>query len=112
MEYTQKDVDRFAEKVNIPDDTLDKGLCWIWVGAQHGEGRGYGKFHLDGRTMSAHRASYLLFNGPIKPGMVIDHTCVNERCVSPHHLEQCTQAVNIKLTVTRGTHASCRRKAA
>lgn len=105
--YTDADALRFLDKVEAPAD-LDTTPCWHWRGAKHGQGRGYGKVRLHGKLMSAHRASYLLFNGKIEAGMVINHLCVNEQCVNPHHLVQCTQSDNVRYSVICGTHNSCK----
>jgi hypothetical protein len=111
IEFTQSDYDRFASKVILPEDVEDVEACWIWNGAKHGEGRGYGKFHLMGKTMSAHRASFLLFKGMLRKDWVVGHKCNNEFCVSPHHLVRQTQKSNMKYCVECGRHGA-KRKAA
>ena len=58
--------------------------CWIWRGSVAGR---YGLFFLNGRQMMAHRASYLLFIGPIPEGLQLGHICRKKRCVNPHHLK-------------------------
>lgn len=107
-EYTESDVARFAAKVEFPADLHDNDSCWIWVGAKHGQGRGYGKFSLKGKTISAHKASHLLFVGPVAPGLVVGHQCNNERCVNPFHLKAETQSANISYCVASGRHNSQR----
>lgn len=67
--------------------------CWIWTGAV--ESQGYGRFCLHGKTIYAHRASFILHNSVIPDGMQIDHLCRNRRCVNPSHLEIVTQKENI-----------------
>lgn len=104
--YTETDVDRFVAKVLFPADPNDTESCWIWVGAKHGQGRGYGKFWLDGKMVSAHKASHLLFVGPVADGLVVGHQCNNESCVNPFHLEQETQSSNIQYCVASGRHNS------
>lgn len=68
--------------------------CWLWIGRI--DALGYGKFHWDERAWQAHRIVYTLFAGPIKRGMVIDHTCRETTCVNPAHLEVVTQAENLR----------------
>lgn len=99
--FTQKDQDRFLKKVIKADDPSD---CWLWMGARHGQGRGYGKFWLGHSTISAHKAAYLLFVGPVPKGMVVAHQCNNERCCNPAHLKIETQLENMKFMVACGRH--------
>lgn len=112
MTITPRDEDlmRFANKVLLPDDLNDKLPCWLWQGAKHSKKRGYGKFRLtvNGKSqmINAHKASYLLFNGPVNEGQVIGHTCNNEACVSPHHLRAETQKENMEYCMASGRHNS------
>jgi hypothetical protein len=106
--YTDKDYTRFSEKVVLPVDTTNASPCWTWSGAQHGQGRGYGKFRLNGKVMSAHKASHLLFNGAVGDDQVVAHLCNNEHCVSPHHLECQSQSENMKYCLACGRHGSQR----
>lgn len=76
---------RFVEKT---DD------CWNWTGCLFP--RGYGCFSIGSQTVSAHRVSYELANGPIPMGLTIDHLCRNKRCVNLDHLEAVTLLVNVR----------------
>jgi hypothetical protein len=69
--------------------------CWIWQRTIYAR-TGYAKLSLGGGIgeVSAHRASYEVFNGPIPNGLVIDHLCRVHACVNPAHLEAVTAAVN------------------
>ena len=72
--------------------------CWVWYGCM--TKKGYGMIAVDapGRKpfgTSAHRVFFIAECGAIPEGLVIDHLCLNKRCVNPSHLEPVTSAVNI-----------------
>jgi hypothetical protein len=99
-------IDRLMEKVEIDPETC----CWVWQGARSGRGwnagGGYSAFYFEGRVTSGHRASYSIHNGPIPPGLTIDHLCRNTLCVNPAHLEAVTDEVNnLRGDGIRGRHA-------
>lgn len=92
-------VDRFVEKVEITDD------CWLWTAAD--DGKGYGKFRTGAtgsRIVGAHRFAYEASVGPIPEGLVLDHLCLNTRCVNPDHLEPVTAAENTRRFGATFTH--------
>lgn len=66
--------------------------CWEWQGTL--TSGGYGRFDIEGRTVSAHRYAYESRIGPIPPRLVIDHLCRNPPCVRPDHLEPVTTIQN------------------
>ena len=67
--------------------------CWIWQGPTNGSGYGSFSSSVYGST-SAHRHSYQVANGPLLPGMVVDHMCRRRACVNPAHLQAVTQKQN------------------
>lgn len=70
--------------------------CWSWAGRR--DPHGYGKFQLTGvyrGPVFAHRVAFVLANGEIPAGLVVDHLCRNTSCVNPSHLEAVPTAVNI-----------------
>ncbi len=64
--------------------------CRIWIGVRNQEG--YGRF---GQKL-AHRMAWERINGPIAPGLVIDHLCKNPACINLDHLDLVEQAVNMR----------------
>ena len=63
--------------------------CWLWRGQISNSGYGRIMYSSEnGRAMeSAHRASYLIFVGPIPNGTFIRQSCGNRLCINPEHLE-------------------------
>jgi hypothetical protein len=78
--------------------------CWIWVGSQNKGG--YGVIHFDKwSNLSAHRASYMMFKGPIHKGMYVCHKCDVPSCVNPDHLFLGTASDNNKDKVLKNRNA-------
>lgn len=90
--------DRFEAKF-IPEPNSG---CWLWTAAT--TGHGYGLIHAGGRLQYAHRISYEMHNGPIPPGLDIDHLCRVRCCVNPDHLEPVTRKENINRGIVADVH--------
>jgi hypothetical protein len=72
---------KFWEKVSTsggPDS------CWYWKAQRSPSG--YGRFRMGPKQTGAHRAAWILSNGPIPSGLWVCHSCDHPPCVNPSHL--------------------------
>ena len=85
---------------------VTKSGCIEWTGALLKSG--YGQLKFRGRNWRAHRLSYLVENGSLTPGMVVNHLCGNIRCINAScHLEEVTQGQNTQYrSVMMGNNTS------
>ena len=67
--------------------------CWEWLGCRYRHG--YGRVRWAGKNSLAHRVTYEIQQGPIAPGLELDHLCRNRGCVNPYHLEPVTCRENV-----------------
>lgn len=81
--------------------------CWLWQAGISQQG--YGKFKMNGRTVGAHRASYVLHKGAIPKGLFVCHSCDVRHCVNPDHLWLGTCADNHADRNAKGRQAKGRR---
>lgn len=93
---TSRPVGRFCSVGCGPDYVVDEVTgCWNW--ARSIDDNGYGRFFggLAGSFVMAHRWVYENHKGLIPEGLVLDHLCMNRKCVNPDHLDPVTDQVNI-----------------
>lgn len=94
------EIERFEDKVVI----VTESGCWIWVACSDKDG--YGKFQHEGKSIQAHRASYLIYKGEIPKGKLVCHSCDITSCVNPEHLFLGSHKDNIVDSVLKGRHSS------
>lgn len=71
-----------------------------------GNGHGHCTLSVGNKRTYAHRFAYELENGPIPPGLVIDHICRQPSCVNPDHLRAVTVKENSQNTKTPASNTS------
>lgn len=74
--------------------------CWEWLGAH--TGIGCPRFSVRGVCTLANRFVYEMTKGPIPPGMVTMHSCDNQLCVNPDHINLGTYSENLADMVKKG----------
>jgi hypothetical protein len=82
-------------------DRGPKETCWRWLGAKTKDG--YGVIRIGQTVRRAHRVIWELQNGPVPPGLDLDHLCGEKACVNPDHLEPVTRSRNVSRQRLRGT---------
>jgi hypothetical protein len=80
---------RFWDKV-IPEPNSG---CWLWIGGSNG--RGYGRFCLDGVYQYTHRIAVVASGRDMPAHLVVDHLCRNPSCCNPAHLDVTTARENL-----------------
>lgn len=82
---------RFWMKVKIGTDEE----CWPWLAAINVKGYGHATTK-DGRTITAHRLAWELYNDKQAPkGIDVAHDCHNRPCINPLHLHLATKSQNM-----------------
>lgn len=92
------------DEVRFMGFVAKRGECWIWTGRAAPSGRG--SFRVGGGQILAHRFAFLRFNGPLKSGDVVRHTCDVPGCVNPAHLLSGTGSDNMQDALRRDRFSS------
>lgn len=83
---------RFQAKVAVRDNG-----CWEWTA--YCNPKGYGILGGTGHSTLAYKYAWELTNGPVPPGLVLDHflhpvTCCGPACANPTHVRPVTHREN------------------
>tara|TARA_B100001029_G_C14705923_1_gene257420 strand:- start:42 stop:413 length:372 start_codon:yes stop_codon:yes gene_type:complete len=81
------EIARFLAKIIKQNSGRD---CWTWKASKTQQG--YGMFSYQGKSIPAHRFSYIHYKGEIGEGQIVHQTCQNNSCVNPDHLIVCTKS--------------------
>lgn len=73
--------------------------CWLHQSRDLSPS-GYARAVVDGKRYMVHRYTYEVYNGPLKDGMHVHHTCGVRTCCNPAHLEQVTPRENVMASPT------------
>jgi hypothetical protein len=91
-EITDADKQRFKHKLTA------SGTCLLYGGTK--AAGGYGKFHVNGRQIGAHRFAYFMEVGYLPEvgeieALQVAHTCGVRECCNPRHLRLTSRQVNL-----------------
>jgi len=85
-------------KKNYEKNVVKQEGCWDWKGCVV---RGYAILGIR-PYLKAHRASWIVHNGPIPKGVLVCHTCDNTKCTNPEHLWLGTYKENTQDKIKKG----------
>ena len=91
MGWPEKTIQKLLARIGPPEEyikgvTDDRTVCLIWCGPVDTYGRPI--FRLNDKYVSAKRAMFQCYYGPIDDGKIIANKCYHKNCVRPDHLYQ------------------------
>lgn len=93
---TDKQIQRFWQRIDKSAAHGPKGDCWKWIDSTNSQG--YGKFTVmnnrQSRALGSHRLSYYLVKKKW-PNKDLLHSCHYPLCVNPNHLREGNQQDNM-----------------
>lgn len=95
-ERRHKRLTAILENRSVPEPNTG---CVLWLGRV--DRKGYARVDFD-ETSRAHRAAWILANGPVPPGLFVCHKCDVRSCINVQHLFLGTQEENMADMVAKG----------
>jgi len=90
-------------------DNVDRRFdCWNWTGSINKGG--YGVYTFKGKTIGAHRVSWIWSNYEIPSFLEVCHKCDNTKCVNPDHLWIGTHKKNMADKTIKGRNPFQKRR--
>ena len=83
-------------------DAGSEDECWEWRGAK--TDKGYGNITIEGKSVGAHRASWIIHYRYIPGELHVLHRCDNKSCVNPKHLFLGTNWDNVQDKTKKNRH--------
>lgn len=103
INYKQKDINRFYDKITIVVDGPNSG-CWEID--YHCDKNGYSIYNVNNYPIKCHRFMYMIWHQDENiDGLYVCHTCDHPWCVNPDHLFADTHQANVDDMVMKNRQA-------
>ena len=91
----------FIERLKNKSTTNEKGCFLIHTSLDKD---GYHIASYRGKAVKGYRKAFIIKNGPIPKGLVLNHLCRNRKCWNPNHLEIVTTKENIQKGISHNAN--------